>query len=99
MQLYTRALTPDYASPELCVGTRWIRGPTSIRSVPCCSNAIGRSAVPAQLRGRACTVAAALEQHLIKFPSEVVVAGAGPARATTDERLTGRLRGELDRSR
>jgi TolB-like protein len=38
----------------------------------------------------------ALEQHPIKVPSEAVVAGAGPARATTDERLTGRLRGELD---
>ena len=46
--------------------------------------------------GAAAQLAVALEQHPFKVPSEAVVAGAGSARATTDERLTGRLRGELD---
>jgi hypothetical protein len=44
---------------------------------------------PAQL-------AAAIDQLWIVRPSEAVVPGAGPARATTDDRLLGRLRGELD---
>ncbi len=97
LQLYTRALTPDYASPELLRGET-VDSRADVYSLGALLYEMLSGDRPYRLSfaGPPAQLAAAIDQLWIVSPSETVVAGAGPARATTDDRLAGRLRGELD---
>jgi serine/threonine-protein kinase len=97
LHLYTRALTPDYASPELLRGET-VDSRADVYSLGALLYELLSGDRPYRLSfiGPPAQLAAAREQLWIANPSEVVVPGAGLARATTDIRLAGRLRGELD---
>jgi eukaryotic-like serine/threonine-protein kinase len=97
LHLYTRALTPDYASPELLRGET-VDSRADVYSLGALLYEMLSGDRPYRLNfvGPPAQLAAALDQLWIVSPSEAVVQGAGPARATTDDRLAGRLRGELD---
>jgi serine/threonine protein kinase/Tfp pilus assembly protein PilF len=97
IHFYARALTPDYASPEL------LRG----EEVHMASDVYSLGAVLYELlsgdrpyRFPSGASAAQMEQVVASArperPSSRVIPGAGIALATTRERLVGRLRGELD---
>jgi eukaryotic-like serine/threonine-protein kinase len=97
LHLYTRALTPDYASPELLRGEP-VDSRADVYSLGALLYEVLSGDRPYRLSfvGPPAQLAAAIDQLWIVRPSEAVVPGAGPARATTDDRLLGRLRGELD---
>lgn len=97
LHLYTRALTPDYASPELLRGET-VDSRSDVYSLGALLYEMLSGDRPYRLSfiGPPAQLAAAVEQLWIVSPSEAVAPGAGPARATTDGRLVGRLRGELD---
>jgi serine/threonine-protein kinase len=97
LQLYTRALTPDYASPELLRGET-VDSRADVYSLGALFYEMLSGDRPYRLSfvGPPAQLAAAIDQLWIVTPSEAVVPGAGLARATTDIRLAGRLRGELD---
>jgi serine/threonine-protein kinase len=97
LHLYTRALTPDYASPELLRGDP-VDSRADVYSLGALLYELLSGDRPYRLSfiGPPAQLAAAVEQLWIAVPSEAVLPGAGLARATTDVRLAGRLRGELD---
>jgi len=97
LHLYTRALTPDYASPELLRGEA-VDSRADVYSLGALLYELLSGDRPYRLSyvGPPAQLAAAIEQLWIVPPSEAVLPGAGAARATTDIRLAGRLRGELD---
>lgn len=97
LHLYTRALTPDYASPELLRGET-VDSRADVYSLGALLYELLAGDRPYRLSfiGPPAQLAAAIERVWIANPSATVVPGAGPARATTDDRLVGRLRGELD---
>jgi serine/threonine protein kinase len=97
LRFYTRALTPDYASPELLQGDA-VDSRTDVYSLGALLYEMLSGNRPYRLAFAASPskLAAELGAVAIVLPSEAVVPGAGPPRATTDDRLAGRLRGELD---
>ena len=95
--VYGRALTPDYASPELLKGES-IDATSDIYSLGVVLYELLSGGRPYQLKGGASL--GALEQAIatveVKKPSTQLAEGAAAARGTTQEKLAQELRGDLD---
>jgi serine/threonine protein kinase/Tol biopolymer transport system component len=95
--VYGRALTPDYASPELLYG-ELIDARSDIYSLGVLLYEMLTGLRPYQLRGAASI--GALEQAIaaveVKKPSAQQEVEASAARSTTPEKLARELRGDLD---
>src|SRR6266404_6447043 len=96
-QLYGRALTPEYASPELLRGEP-LDTVSDIYSLGVVLYELLTGSRPRQIE--ASVSAVELEQAMgtapIERPSTQLAMEAGPARATTQHKLARRLRGDLD---
>ena len=96
-QLYGRALTPEYASPELLRGEP-LDTVSDIYSLGVVLYELLTGSRPYQIK--ASVSAVELEQAIatarIERPSTQLAMEAGPARATTQHKLARRLRGDLD---
>jgi serine/threonine protein kinase len=96
-QLYGRALTPEYASPELLRGES-LDTVSDIYSLGVVLYELLTGSRPYQIK--ASVSAVELEQAIatarIERPSTQLAVEAGPARATTQHKLARRLRGDLD---
>jgi eukaryotic-like serine/threonine-protein kinase len=97
-QLYGRALTPEYASPELLRGDP-VDIVSDIYSLGVMLYELLTGGRPYRIKAGA-SVMTQLEQAIatarIEPPSAQLAHEAGPARATTQHKLAGRLRGDLD---
>lgn len=95
--VYGRALTPDYASPELLYGDL-IDARSDVYSLGILLYEMLTGLRPYKLRGAASI--GALEQAItaveVKRPSSQQEVDAGAARSTTPEKLARELRGDLD---
>ena len=95
--VYGRALTPDYASPELLRGDR-LDGRTDVYSLGVVLYELLTGVRPYQLKSAASI--GLLDQAIatveMKKPSTQIQPEAVPARGTTPEKLTRQLRGDLD---
>jgi serine/threonine protein kinase len=96
-QFYARALTPDYASPELLRGER-VAPASDVYSLGVVLYELLAGGRPYQLKPWVAgdRLERAIQRVQVERPSAQVRLGAGLARATTQERLIGRLRGDLD---
>jgi serine/threonine protein kinase len=96
-QFYARALTPDYASPELLRGGR-VAAASDVYSLGVVLYELLTGGRPYQLKPWIAgnRLERAIERIRVDKPSAQVRPGAGIARATTQDRLIGRLRGDLD---
>jgi serine/threonine-protein kinase len=97
IRFYTRALTPDYASPELLRGDL-VESTSDVYSLGAVLYELlaGNRPYQVELGVSAAQLVRALASASLEPPSARVAPGAGAARATTQERLAGRLRGSLD---
>jgi eukaryotic-like serine/threonine-protein kinase len=96
-QFYARALTPDYASPELLRGEP-VGAAGDVYSLGVVLYELLAGNRPYQLKPGVSMVQLghAMENTRVDPPSSQVRPGAGVERATTQGRLAGRLRGDLD---
>jgi serine/threonine protein kinase len=96
-QLYGRALTPEYASPELVRGEA-IEAASDIYSLGVVLYELLAGGRPYRLKARAS--AGMLEQAIataqVERPSRQLEPEAGSTRGTTQQKLARRLRGDLD---
>jgi len=97
VNLYARALTPDYASPEL------LRGEPAVPASDVYSLGVvlyelltGNRPYALASGASAGRLAQAIAEIRVENPSARLAPGAGIARATTQDRLVGRLQGDLD---
>jgi serine/threonine protein kinase/TolB-like protein len=98
-QLYGRALTPEYASPELLRGDP-VDIVSDIYSLGVLLYELLTGGRPYRIKAGGASVMTQLERAIatacIEPPSAQLAHEAGPARATTQHKLARRLRGDLD---
>jgi serine/threonine protein kinase/TolB-like protein len=96
-QLYGRALTPDYASPELVRGEA-VDTVSDIYSLGVVLYELLTGSRPYRIKasGSVEQLKQAIAMARIEPPSTKLAPEAGPARGTTQDKLARRLRGDLD---